>query len=90
MTFNAVRLTFDTDLNPKFPVRPVVPQCVKAYRLAVLESGKWIDVATVSDNFLRHRVHRFAARSASKLRLLVEATNGEPSARVFEVRVYRE
>ena len=90
VTFNAVRLTFDTDLNPKFPVRPVVPQCVKDYRLAVLENGKWVDVVTERDNFLRHRVHRFEARTASKLRLLVDATNGDPSARVFEIRVYRE
>lgn len=90
VTFNAVRLTFDTDLNTRFPVRPVVPQCVKDYRLAVLAGGQWVDLVKERDNFLRHRVHRFTGRTASKLRLLVEATNGDPSARVFEVRVYRE
>jgi hypothetical protein len=87
---NAVRLTFDTDLNPKFPVKPVVPQCVKDYRVDVLEGGKWVEVASERDNFLRHRVHRFPVRTTSKIRLTVDATNGDPSARVFEIRAYRE
>jgi hypothetical protein len=87
---NSVRLTFDTDLNPKFPVRPVVPQCVKDYRVEVLDGGKWVEVVKESGNFLRHRAHRFPPRTASKLRLTVDATNGDPSARVFEIRAYRE
>ena len=87
---NSVRLTFDTDLNPKFPVKPVVPQCVKDYRVELLENGKWVQAFKESDNFLRHRVHRFPARTASKIRLTVDATNGDPSARVFEVRAYCE
>ena len=87
---NSVRLTFDTDLNPKFPVKPVVPQCVKDYRIEVLENGKWVEVVKEHDNFLRHRTHRFPSRTASKLRITIDATNGDPSARVFEVRAYHE
>jgi hypothetical protein len=44
----------------------------------------------VKNNFLRHRIHRFPTVTASKLRLTAEETNGDDSARVFEVRVYRE
>ena len=87
---NSVRLTYDTDLNPRFPVKPVVPQCVKDYRVEAFDGKTWQEVVAVQDNFLRHRVHQFPARSASKLRLTVDATNGDPSARVFELRAYRE
>jgi hypothetical protein len=68
----------------------VVPQCVKDYRVEVLDGGKWVEVVKERDNFLRHRVHAFPAKTTPKLRLLVDATNGDPSARVFEIRAYRE
>lgn len=87
---NEVRLTFDTDLNTRFPTRPVVPQCVKDYRVEIFNGQAWKPVATVKDNFLRHRIHRFAPQPVSKLRVIVEATNGSPCARIFEVRAYRE
>ncbi len=87
---NSVRLTFDTDLNTKFPVKPVVPQCVRDYRIEAFDGQAWQEVAAVKDNFLRHRVHLFPARTASKVRLTVDATNGDPAARVFEIRAYRE
>ena len=87
---NSLRLTFDTDLNTKFPVKPVVPQCVKDYRVEAYDGAAWREVVKEKDNFLRHRVHGFKTLSASKLRLTVDATNGDPSARVFEIRAYRE
>jgi hypothetical protein len=49
-----------------------------------------VELPAVKNNFLRHRIHRFPAVRAAKLRLTVEETNGDDSARVFEVRVYRE
>ncbi len=87
---NSVRLTFDTDLNTRFPEKPVGPRCVKDYRVEAFDGQTWSEVAAAKDNFLRHRVHHFPTRSASKLRLTVDATNGDPSARVFEIRAYRE
>jgi len=87
---NSVRLTFDTDLNTRFPAKPVVPQCVKDYRVEAFDGKAWQEVVAVKGNFLRHRVHHFPARSVSRLRLTVDATNGDPSARVFEVRAYRD
>lgn len=90
VALNAVRLTFDTDLNPKFPAKPVPACCVKDYRVEAFDGTAWQTVVTEKDNFLRHRVHRFAERTASKLRVTVDATNGDPSARMFEIRAYRE
>ena len=87
---NSVRLTFDTDLNTRFPDKPVVTRCVKDYRVEAFDGKVWKEVATVKDNFLRLRVHHFPTQSASKLRLTVDATNGDLSARVFEIRAYRE
>ena len=87
---NSVRLTFDTDLNLRQPAWPAAKQCVKDYRVSCFDGKAWKEVAAVKDNFLRHRVHAFPTMAATKLRLTVDATNGEPSARVFEVRAYRE
>ena len=47
-------------------------------------------MADVKGNFLRHRIHRFAAVTAQKLRVKALATNGASEARIFEVRVYNE
>jgi hypothetical protein len=87
---NTVQLTFDTNLNHRFPEGPIVVECVKDYRLSYFNGSAWVELLAVKNNFLRHRIHRFPAITASKLRLTVEETNGDDSARVFEVRVYRE
>ena len=42
------------------------------------------------DNYMRRCSHRFDSVSADALRLNVLATNGAPSARVYEIRVYDE
>jgi len=87
---NTVHLTFDTELNARAPVGPLVEQCVRDYRLACFDGKRWKDLAVVKSNFLRHRIHRFPVVTASRLRLTVEGTNGDKSARVFEIRAYRE
>lgn len=87
---NAVYLTFDTDLNAPFHSVPIVPECVRDYRLSCFDGAKWIDVADVKENFQRRRVQRFPAVTAARLRLTVLATNGAPAARVFEIRAYDE
>jgi len=87
---NAVYLTFDTNLGPRWPTFPVVPECVRDYELSSYDGRQWHPLAAVKGNFQRRQVHRFEPRTMKRLRLLVLATNGSPSARVFEVRVYRE
>lgn len=87
---NAVYLTFDTDLNPRWPESPVVKECVRDYELSYHHGRGWVPLTSVRDNFQRRRVHRFEAVRMAKLRLTLQATNGAPSARVFEMRVYKE
>jgi len=89
-TFNAIYLTFDTDLNAPHHTAPMPAECVRDYDLAYLDGERWHVLESIKDNFQRRRVHRFAAVSAARIRLVVHATNGDPSARVFEIRVYNE
>jgi hypothetical protein len=88
---NTVQLTFDTDLNQKQPKQPVSPLCVKDYRIEIQDrTGGWNPVLTVRDNFLRHRVHVFPAVITSRMRVVIESTNGDASARIFEIRAYND
>jgi hypothetical protein len=88
--FNTVYLTFDTDMNNPpmtYANKPRVPQCVRDYEL--IADGRQT-LAVGRENFQRRRVHRFPALEATTLRLNIAATNGDPSARVHEIRVYHE
>ena len=83
-----MRLTFDTDLTP-MRVKERMPKCLaKAYRVEGLAGGTWRTLAEEQENFLRHRVHSFPEMEITALRVSVAATWGDPSARLFEVRVY--
>ncbi|MEA3366064.1 MAG: discoidin domain-containing protein, partial [Candidatus Hydrogenedentes bacterium] len=88
--FNTVYLTFDTDLNEKFHTVPLVPQCVRDYELGILDGGEWRTLASVRGNFQRRRIHRFEPVDGQRIRLTIHATNGDRSARLFEIRVYNE
>ena len=86
---NTVQLTFDTDMNARWPAKPLAKQCVRDYEIACDDgSGGWRTLVLVKDNFQRHRVHTFPAVNARKIRVNVQATHGAPAARIFEVRVY--
>jgi hypothetical protein len=63
---------------------------VKDYDLEASVGGSWQKVASVRDNYMRRRSHKFDAVSADKLRLTVLATNGAAMSRVYEIRVYDE
>ncbi len=84
---NQVQITFDTDANRRSTL-PFFryPECVRDYRIEV--DGK--TVAAIEGNYHRRRVHNFPEVRGSRLRIIVEATNGAPMARVFEVRAYLE
>lgn len=94
MKFNAVHLKFDTNLNTPFHSLPpfyVFPECVRDYEIQVAgEDDDFETILKVRGNYLRFRVHRFSEVSARKLRVVVYATNGDPSARIYEIRVYNE
>jgi hypothetical protein len=64
------------------------PECPKAYGIEVFENESWREVMRVEENFHRHRRHPIDAVSTSRLRVVVYATNGSPSAGICEVRAY--
>jgi len=88
---NTIQLTFDTDANRRLTL-PLFryPDCVRDYRLECWSEGAWQSIVEVKGNYVRRRVHRFEAVQSDRVRLTVLATNGAPSARVYEMRVYRE
>ena len=91
-----VQLTFDSDLDEsirRWPPngifgRGVVPQLVRDYTLYYRDGRGWVPLLSVHGNYQRHRVHRVGQVETDRLRVEVLATNGAPSARIFEVRVY--
>jgi len=90
VSMTAVYLTFDTDLNPSHHTVPLPRQCVRDYELSCEVGGQWRTLAGVKGNFQRRRVHRFDQVRTSRLRLTVHATNGDKSARLYEIRAYDE
>jgi len=87
---SSVYLTFDTNMAPRIPTAARPPECVADYEVSYLDGAKWKTVATAKGNWLRRRIHRFDTVKARKVRLTVKRTNGEKSARVFEIRAYHE
>ncbi len=94
-----VHLTFDTGLNRELTLsfsdwanRRMIwgpqPETVRDYELQVLYGDSAKTVVKVEGNYQRKRVHKFEPQLATGIRLIVHATNGGKSARVFEVRVY--
>ena len=88
--FNAVYLTFDTELNTQISGAAYPKECVKGYTLSFWRDGEWAPLVEETDNYQRHRIHRFAPVTSPKLRLTIHATHGFPSARVYEIRAYKE
>ncbi|MBI4556092.1 MAG: FAD-dependent oxidoreductase [Candidatus Hydrogenedentes bacterium] len=91
IAFNTVQVTFDTNANRRV-VLPLFryPECVRDYRLECKRGGRWEVIVETKDNYFRRRVHTFARVKSNALRLEIEHTNGVPSARVYEMRVYNE
>ena len=86
---DTIYVTFDTNLD-RMPEQGPVPECVQEYRLQVYDGTGYCEVAHVRNNYQRRRIHRFASLVASKVRLVVEKTNGVAEARVYEIRAYYE
>jgi len=90
--FDTVRVSFDTDLHLIASQRPAfwrAPQCVADWRLLALSGGEWREIYAESGNYQRRRVVRFDPVQATALRLEVLSTNGDASARVYEISVER-
>lgn len=94
-----VILTFDSNLSQPLALshsdgftalmqRGPQPETVRDYVVEAHSQEGWAPVAEVRDNYQRRRKHNFDPVAADALRVTVRATNGSPSARVFEVRAY--
>lgn len=89
--FDTVYLTFDQSLcreHQDLPGFYVYPETMRDYHLEVDTVNGWQRVVEVRDNVHRHRRHKFPAVKSRSLRLTGTRTNGAPSMRVYEVRVY--
>ncbi|HPN84327.1 MAG TPA: FAD-dependent oxidoreductase, partial [Victivallales bacterium] len=85
---DAVELIFDT--NPRVNVREgVAPECVADYHISALVKGQWRKITEITGNYFRRRIHSFPPLVASAVRLTVFRTNGDPSARIYEFRVFK-
>jgi hypothetical protein len=70
-------------------LRAAQPETVKDYTVvARLADGKQRTLATVRNNFQRLNRHRFEPAEVQSVRVEVQATNGDPLARIFEIRCY--
>ena len=94
---NSVYLIFDTNLKTKryktwkyTQSERMPPESVRDYRIQYLDGEDWVTVAEARENYTRRRIHHFPAVETSSLRVLIDKTNGDPSARIYEVRVYNE
>ena len=94
-----VQVIFDTGFAPSLTlthsdafnarmIRGPQPETVRDYTVELEVEGDWVEVARVAGNYQRRRVHGFACLRADALRITCEATNGDPQARIFEVRAY--
>jgi hypothetical protein len=62
-------------------------QCPRDYRIEALVNETWVQLLEVRDNYQRLRRHVFDDKiSTSQLRVIVTATNGDPSAALYEIR----
>ena len=88
----AASLESDTAANLKNEtfVNLAHPECVRDYKLSYWDKKNetWAEIVCVRNNFHRKRIHKFKPVKSSKLRIDILATNGDRSARIFEIRVY--
>jgi len=89
----SVYLTFDTFLMVDYwgfePLEPI-KECVSDYSIQAMEGGKWKTLLEVKGNYHRRRIHRLEPPiRTSKLKVVVLKTQGDRSARIYEVRVMK-
>jgi hypothetical protein len=66
------------------------PQCPSDYVIEGEVDGAWKPLVTVRGNYQRHRRHVLSSpMTTQRLRVVVIATNGDPSAAIYEIRVYK-
>ncbi len=80
-------LTHSDAFNSRM-VRGPQPETVRDYVVELEVEGNWVEVKRKTGNYRRRRVHHFEPLTTTALRITCNATNGDPQARIFEVRAY--
>lgn len=80
-------LTESDSFNARM-IRGPQPETVADYVIEVGQDGEFTEVVRETGNYLRKRVHRIAPVTGDTARITVSRTNGDASARIFEVRLY--
>lgn len=101
VTLREVQITFDTGFHRELTlsaaasvnrrvIRAPQPECVRDYRLLAASTleGSLQELTRVTNNYERLVRHRFDPVRLQRLRLHIDATNGSPIARVYEIRAY--
>lgn len=99
IAMSQVQVTFDTGFKRELTltssdghnshiIRAAQPETVKDYAIEVRMNDEWRTVASVEDNHQRLCRHSFDPVKTNTMRLKILATNGEPEARVYEIRCY--
>lgn len=91
-TVSSMHVTFAGHLLREYDRTPPLwadPQCARDYTVRARVDDRWVDVVTARGNGVPRRVHELQEPvTTTRLRLLVHATNGDPSAAVYEIRCY--
>lgn len=87
---NTVYITFDTNLDIPEPFRSVPePECVRDYVVYYKTNGKKLKLLEERGNYYRRKVHKFSEVECDGITIEILGTNGDPCARIYEVRIYR-
>ncbi len=91
VTIGCVQVTFDTNLSRSPSAMPPLfhaPECVRDYTILAKQAGRWVEMVRVEGNYHRRRRHTMKPTHTTAVRVRIDATNGVPEARVYEVRCY--
>ncbi|MBD1382037.1 FAD-dependent oxidoreductase [Bacillus sp. IB182487] len=92
MSISQVELTFPGNILREYHAYESFyrdPQCAKDYSISAWVNGEWKEILQVNDNYQRQRKHKLNSTvHTDRLRLTIHATNGDPSAAVYEIRCY--
>jgi hypothetical protein len=87
-----IELTFPGHLLRGYMQYPALykdPQCPKEITIETHAEGSWTEIVTLQGNYQRRRVVTLdTAVVTDRLRVVVHATNGDPSAAIYEIRCY--
>ncbi|RKN85577.1 FAD-dependent oxidoreductase [Paenibacillus ginsengarvi] len=91
-TLQIIELTFPGHLLRDFRFYPAAykaPECPRDYAVWAWQDGVWRELLQVEGNYQRHRRHKLAAKvRTDRLKIVITATNGSPSAELYEIRCY--